>query len=167
VIADRITRLENEAEARACARLMASSEPWITLGRTYEECLALVLDPTREVYLVQGDDGPSGFLILCLVGAFVGYIQTICIDARRRGQGLGSKLIDFAEQRILAEYPNVFMCVSSFNRDAHRLYERLGYRVVGELTDYIVPGHSEILLRKTVSPLATFRRSASLRMESS
>jgi [ribosomal protein S18]-alanine N-acetyltransferase len=48
------------------------------------------------------------------------------------------------------------MCVSSFNRDARRLYERLGYRVVGELTDYIVEGHSEILLRKTVGPLTTF-----------
>jgi [ribosomal protein S18]-alanine N-acetyltransferase len=161
VTAGSITRLENEAEAHACARLMASSEPWITLGRSYEECLTIVRDPTREVYIVQGDDGPSGFLILCLVGAFVGYIQTVCIDARRRGQGLGSKLIDFAEQRILAEYPNVFMCVSSFNRDARRLYERLGYRVIGELTDYIVPGHSEILLRKTVAPLTRFPGSAS------
>jgi [ribosomal protein S18]-alanine N-acetyltransferase len=46
--------------------------------------------------------------------------------------------------------------VSSFNQGARRLYERLGYNVVGELTDYIVEGHSEILLRKTVGPMATF-----------
>jgi [ribosomal protein S18]-alanine N-acetyltransferase len=160
VIGESIRRLENEAEARACARLMADSDPWITLGRTYEECLAIVLDQTREVYVLPGDEGPSGFLILCLVGPFVGYIQTICIDARRRGQGLGTQLIEFAERRILVEYPNVFMCVSSFNRDARRLYERLGYHVIGELTDYIVPGHSEILLRKTVASLTTFRESA-------
>jgi ribosomal-protein-alanine N-acetyltransferase len=50
----------------------------------------------------------------------------------------------------------VFMCVSSFNDGARRLYQRLGYQVVGELTDYIVRGHSEILLRKTSGPLATF-----------
>jgi ribosomal protein S18 acetylase RimI-like enzyme len=49
------------------------------------------------------------------------------------------------------------MCVSSFNRDARRLYERLGYQVIGELTDYIVQGHSEILLRKSLGPLAGFR----------
>lgn len=59
---------------------------------------------------------------------------------------------------ILRESPNVFMCVSSFNQDARRLYQRLGYQVVGELTDYIVRGHSEILLRKTVGPVATFIR---------
>ena len=94
--------------------------------------------------------------MLCLTGAFVGYIQTICIHPNRQGQGLGSRLVEFAEQRILEEFPNVFMCVSSFNRDAQRLYERLGYRVVGELTDYIVQGHSEILLRKTSGPLTTF-----------
>jgi ribosomal protein S18 acetylase RimI-like enzyme len=44
-------------------------------------------------------------------------------------------------------------CVSSFNHGARRLYERLGYHVVGELTDYIVEGYSEILLRKTRGPL--------------
>ena len=48
----------------------------------------------------------------------------------------------------------MFMCVSSFNQDARRLYERLGYHEVGELTNYIVEGHSEILLRKTRGPLA-------------
>jgi ribosomal protein S18 acetylase RimI-like enzyme len=93
-----------------------------------------------------------------MTGAFVGYIQTICIHPDHRGQGLGSRLVEFAEQRILRDAPNVFMCVSAFNRDARRLYERLGYRVVGELTDYIVRGHSEILLRKTSGPLTGFRR---------
>ena len=35
-----------------------------------------------------------------------------------------------------------------------RRYQRLGYRLVGELADYIVSGHSELLLRKTRGPLA-------------
>ena len=48
----------------------------------------------------------------------------------------------------------MFICVSSFNPGARRLYERLGYQVVGELPDYMVRGHSEILLRKTTGPLA-------------
>ncbi|HZN99422.1 MAG TPA: N-acetyltransferase [Gemmatimonadales bacterium] len=150
-----IARLETEADAEACARLMASSEPWLTLGRTYEASLAIIRDSTREVFvLCDGTRKLSGFLILCLTGAFVGYIQTICIDPDCRGQGLGTRLLAFAEERILSQFPNVFMCVSSFNHDARRLYERLGYRVVGELSDYIVAGHSEILLRKTLGPLA-------------
>jgi ribosomal-protein-alanine N-acetyltransferase len=150
-----ITRLATEAEAQACARIMAESEPWLTLGRSYQASLSIVRDPSREVYIARDENGVAGFLILCMTGAFVGYIQTIAIQPDRRGQGLGSRLIDFAERRILAESPNVFMCVSSFNNDARRLYERLGYRVVGELTDYIVQGYSEILLRKTIGPLST------------
>jgi ribosomal protein S18 acetylase RimI-like enzyme len=153
-----IAPLESEADARACAYLMAHSEPWVTLGRTYEASLSIVQDSTREVYTARDESGLAGFLILCMTGAFVGYIQTICIHPKRRGQGLGSRLVQFAEQRILRESPNVFMCVSSFNPDARRLYERLGYRVVGELTDYLVHGHSEILLRKSLGPLTTFTR---------
>jgi [ribosomal protein S18]-alanine N-acetyltransferase len=151
-----IRRLADQTEARACARLMAESEPWVTLGRTHDASLNIMQDPSREVYVAQDEQGLAGFLILCMTGAFVGYIQTICVDPDRRGQGLGSRLVEFAEQRILAESPNVFICVSSFNRDARRLYERLGYRVVGELTDYIVQGYSEILLRKTTGPWTTF-----------
>lgn len=152
-----ISPLQNEADARACARLMATSEPWITLGRSYEASLDIIGDRSREVYLARDEAGLAGFVILCMTGAFVGYIQTICIDPLRRGQGLGSSLVEFAERRILKVSPNVFMCVSSFNVDAKRLYERLGYKVVGELTDYIVRGHSELLLRKTVGPMTAFR----------
>jgi ribosomal protein S18 acetylase RimI-like enzyme len=115
-----------------------------------------VRDPTREVYLARDESGIAGFLILCMAGAFVGYIQTICIDPRCRGLGFGSRLLEFAEERIRRVSPNIFMCVSSFNVGARRLYQRQGYQVIGELTDYLVKGHSEILLRKTFGPLASF-----------
>jgi len=151
-----IAPLRAEDDARACARLMAASEPWVTLGRSYETSLGIIQDPEREVYLARDETGLAGFLILCMTGPFVGYIQTVCIDRGRRGRGLGSRLLEFAEQRILKESPNVFMCVSAFNHDARRLYERLGYKVVGELADYIVTGHSEVLLRKTTGPLTGF-----------
>lgn len=155
-----ISRLAATSDAELCARLMASSEPWLTLGRTYEASLRIVEDPSREVYVARDEGGLAGFLILCMTGAFVGYIQTVAVQPDRRGRGIGSRLLEFAEQRILRESPNVFMCVSSFNRDARRLYQRLGYKVVGELTDYIIAGHSEILLRKTRGPLAGFASTA-------
>jgi [ribosomal protein S18]-alanine N-acetyltransferase len=154
-------RIQDENEARLCAQMMASSEPWLTLGRNYETCLAIVQDSSREVYVLRSEEGVAGLVIICMVGPFVGYIQTICIAPQNRGLGLGSRLVELAEQRILTESPNVFMCVSSFNDDARRLYERLGYQVVGELKDYIVRGHSEILLRKTTGPLTGFTPQAS------
>ena len=162
-----IHTLQGTEKAETCARLMAASEPWITLGRTYESCLQTVTDPTREVYVAMMQAEVAGFIILNMHGAFVGYIQTLCIAPAWRSRGLGARLIKFAEKRIFAEAPNVFICVSSFNPRAKALYERLGYQTVGELTDYIVPGHSEILLRKTVGSLTTFRRGASRENQSS
>lgn len=64
----------------------------------------------------------------------------------------------FAEKRIFSETPNAFICVSSFNSSAQKLYERLGYEVIGELKDYIISGYSEILLRKTIAPLTEFKK---------
>ncbi len=148
-----IRSLETRAEAEACARMMADTEPWITLRRDYEACLRVVLDETRERYVAYRGADLAGLLILNLKGAFVGYIQTVCAAPQARGTGVGTALVAFAEERIFREFKNVFICVSDFNRGARRLYERLGYQLVGELVDYVVAGHSELLLRKTRGPL--------------
>ncbi len=151
-----IRALQGAQEVEKCARMMSESEPWKTLSRDYNASVATLSDPLKEVYVaIQGDD-ITGFVILNMRGAFVGYIQTLCVAPELRGQGTGSVLLQFAEKRIFSDSPNVFMCVSSFNKNAHRLYERLGYQVVGELTDYIVEGHSEILLRKTIGSINGF-----------
>jgi ribosomal protein S18 acetylase RimI-like enzyme len=46
----------------------------------------------------------------------------------------------------------VFICVSSFNKDAARLYYKFGFKLVGELDNFIKEGYTELLLRKTVGP---------------
>jgi ribosomal-protein-alanine N-acetyltransferase len=154
-----IRPLSSDDEAEACARMMASSEPWKTLGRSYDACLARMRDETKERYVAVGEDGRAlGFIVLNMQGAFVGYIQTVCVAEEVRGEGLGARLVRFGEERIHRESPNVFLCVSSFNEGARRLYERLGYSVVGELTDYLVRGHSEILMRKSLGSLDEFYR---------
>lgn len=152
-----IEPLRDEEDIQQCARMMVSSEPWITLRRTHEEALQVLHDASRETYVARSGGQLVGFLILCMTGAFVGYIQTVCVDPRWRNRRFGSALIRFAEQRIFREQPNVFMCVSSFNLSAQRLYLRLGYEVVGDLKNYVLAGLSEILLRKTVSPLKDWK----------
>ena len=155
-----IRRLQNADEAEKCAHLMANSEPWITLRRTYEGSQKMLSDPSREVYLAVVKDEIVGFIVLIMSGALVGYIQTVAVMPEWRNKGIGSRLLEFAEDKIFAKAPNAFMCVSSFNRKAQELYQRLGYEVIGELKDYIVPGHSEILLRKSIAPLTEFKRSS-------
>jgi [ribosomal protein S18]-alanine N-acetyltransferase len=152
-----IRPLGEDADARLCARMMCSSEPWITLGRDYEAALAILRDVTKETYVARLGSEIVGFVVLNMAGAFIGYIQTVCVDPARRGHGIGSALVRFAEDRIWPDASNVFLCVSDFNAGARRLYERLGYAVVGELKDYVVAGHSEILMRKSRGPLSAPR----------
>ena len=132
---------------------MATSEPWLTLGRGYEESRKLIEDPSREVYVAWDGDQFRGFIVVLMHGAFVGYIQTVAVAHEARGSGVGTELIQFAEKRIFENYPNVFLCVSSFNTRARALYERLGYELIGEIRDFLVRGHSEFLLRKTIGPV--------------
>jgi ribosomal protein S18 acetylase RimI-like enzyme len=153
-----IRRLAGVAELAICAKMMAESEPWLTLQRSLEASIRTLQDPDKEVYVLEDDDEILGFVVLDLRGPFPGYLQTVCVRSGERGQGHGERLIAYAEERIFRDSPNVFMCVSTFNPDARRLYERLGYTVVGELSDYIVQGHGEILLRKTRGPWSAFGR---------
>lgn len=149
----RIDRLESAADVEACARIMAASDPWLTLGRGYEPCLRALRDPDREQYIACRESAIAGFVILALHGPFAGYLQAICVAPEFRGTGAGSELITFVERHIFREHANVFLCVSSFNEGAQRLYARLGYEKIGELKDYLVAGYSEILMRKSRGPV--------------
>jgi [ribosomal protein S18]-alanine N-acetyltransferase len=153
-----IRPIQGPSEIDACARMMAESEPWITLQRDYPASLRNLSSGEKEIHVAVKGDEIFGFIVLNLHGGFVGYIQSICVAPRSRQQGIGRKLVAFAERRVFKDYPNMFICVSSFNPDAQRFYRGLGYEVVGELKDYLVDGHSEILLRKTIGSLTAFRK---------
>ena len=153
-----IRLLADDVEARACASIMATNDPWITLGRTFDRCLEAARDTALERYVAVSDGEVIGFILISMRGSFTGYIKSIAVREDWRGRGIGSDLLAFAEKRILRDSPNVFICVSSFNSRARGLYERLGYETVGELRDFIVRGYDEILLRKTSGPLAEFGR---------
>ncbi len=153
-----IEPLVGEMQEHACAALMVVSDPWRTLGQDFDALLRTVRLPGRERYVAHVDGRFAGFLLLNLQGTFAGYIQTVALAPEFRSQGHGEKLIGFAEQRILRDHQNVFLCVSSFNQDARRFYARLGYQEVGELTDFLVQGHSEFLMRKTIGPLSDRKR---------
>src|SRR5262245_25905316 len=149
-----IRPLSGKEEAELCAREMSDSEPWLTLQRTYEHAIRALTDPAREVYVALLKDTPCGFIMVNMIGPFRGYIQIICVFPECRDQGVGRQLIHFAEERIFRDSPNVFLCVSSFNTNAQRFYEQLGYKRIGEIDDYVVEGHSEFIMRKTIGPLA-------------
>jgi len=136
--------------------MMADSEPWIRLERDYDESFEIIVEPSRDVFLAWIDEEIVGFVIIEMNGTFKGYIKSICVSPSQREKGIGSSLMRYAEERIFSETPNVFLLVSSFNQRARKLYKSLGYEEIGEFKDFIVRGHSEILMRKTLGPLTEY-----------
>ena len=148
-----IRPLADDAEAELCARMMEFSEPWMSLGTGYRTLFDLMRNPSRERYVASLDNRIAGFVVINMSGTLAGYIQTICVAPGNRASGIGRLLMAHAETRIFRDTPNVFLMVSDFNAAARRFYERLGYRTIGEIPEYLVAGRSEILMRKTRGPI--------------
>jgi ribosomal protein S18 acetylase RimI-like enzyme len=138
-------------EREWCARLMAASEPWITLGRGLDVLLPAALDPDYVVLVARREGRPCGFIRIHPRGvAGSPYVASVAVAEEARGLGVGTALLDATEARWpKARY--VFLCVSDFNPRARALYERHGYRLVGELPDYVVDGRSELLMAKRLA----------------
>ena len=131
-----------------CARVMASSEPWITLRRDLEGCRAALVRPGTELFVARAQELPVGFILVAPYGlAGSPYVASIAVAAEGRGQGVGSRLLRFAEEHF-AGREHIFLLVSSFNDRAQHFYRQHGYEFIGELKDYVVPGKSELILYK-------------------
>lgn len=147
----------NPDDFAVCARMMSATDPWVTLGLGYDECLKAFDGAFKEIFLLRKNGQILGFVIMQTQGSFKGYIQTLCIDSACRGAGYGTRILQFCEERILQYSPNIFICVSSFNHGAIQLYTKFGFELVGELKDFVKQGYTELLMRKTVGAIAGYK----------
>ena len=109
--------------------------------------------PFRETYMLKAAGRIAGLVTITMYGTFKGYIQSLFVAEGFRGEGLGEELMAFAEKKVFSRSPNIFLCVSSFNKGALRFYRRLGYKKAGLLKDFVRKGSDELLMRKTTGPL--------------
>jgi ribosomal protein S18 acetylase RimI-like enzyme len=64
---------------------------------------------------------------------YTGYLYSFRVKPGYRNQGIGSMLIEEAEDTLLERtYRRILIGVAKDNHDARRLYERHGYRVITE-----------------------------------
>lgn len=128
---------------------MAGSEPWTTLGRGLESCRAACARPELELWVARRQPEPLGFVLVHPRGvAGSPYVASIAVAPAARGAGIGRRLLAHVEERFRPQARHLFLCVSSFNDGARRLYEREGFAVVGVLEDYVIDGASEVLMHK-------------------
>jgi len=139
----------DDKERVMAAHLLAASEPWITLRISFDQCIRNCNNPDFQVYMVYSDKQPAGVVIIDPQGvAGSPYIKSVAAYPEFRGKGIGAALLSFTEDLFRGRSKYLFLCVSSFNIRAQKFYERSGYKVVGELKDYVIEGASEILIHK-------------------
>src|SRR5215472_12562814 len=106
----------NDVDREWCAQLMASSEPWITLGRTIDQTRPLFHCKDSELFIARQNGAPRGFLLLRDRGiVYSPYVASLAVSPESRGLGIGSRLLEFAEARSRPASKHIFLCVSSFN----------------------------------------------------
>jgi len=144
-----------EEEREWAAQLMASSDPWITLGRGLESCRASCSSQADTMLFVAHiGSRPCGFILLRRRGlAGSPYVASIAVAPGSRSAGIGGRLLMYAEDLFRDGANHIFLCVSSFNRRARALYEKHGYAAVGELKDYIIEGNHHTLPTFATFPL--------------
>ncbi len=139
-------------DAEAMCGIMVSTPPYTVLGYTWDKCCDTVASALEEGWsLIAEDEGRNvGFLLYRIFDGFPlgGYIRALAVDKKHRGMGIGSMLMDEAEKRIFKYRDNAFLLVSSFNKEAIAFYLKRGYEIVGEIKDALIPGESEIIMRK-------------------
>jgi ribosomal-protein-alanine N-acetyltransferase len=140
----------------ALASMLSVSEPWRTLGygtQDWERLFTIVeAGAPRESYIIECDGQPSGLAVVRRQFLFGDYLELLAVSPQQRGRGQGRVLLDHVEERTFARANNLFACVSDFNADARRFYQRQGYEEVGTLPNLLMDGRDEILLRKTTGP---------------
>src|SRR5215471_10608834 len=83
-----------DAEIPWCAHVMATTEPWITLRRDYDACLARCRKPEFDVLVAHRGGKSAGFMLLHPTGvAGSPYVASLAVAADARSAGVGSALL--------------------------------------------------------------------------
>ena len=142
-----------ESDIMPLARLISYTPLWQRYNVTEAAAARRLSDGLASgatIAVAESSGAPIGFVWYVKRGAFdrSGYIKLIGVTPERRGNNIGSALMEHAEAILLADSPDVFLLVSDFNHDAHKFYARLGYCKVGAIPDYVVPGITELIFHK-------------------
>jgi ribosomal protein S18 acetylase RimI-like enzyme len=115
-------------------------ESFLAEAHAVEKVAAELANPATAAWLAERDGDAIGYAIVgpCAlphadVTPSCGELKRIYVLAEGRGDGLGSRLMDEALAWLERDGPRrLWIGVWSENLGAQRLYERLGFRKVGE-----------------------------------
>lgn len=127
-------------------------QPPFRFGRRYMQ--RLVSAPNATTWIAEDFEKMAGFAIAewkPSLGDTIGYIQTIEVAPEFRGQSIGCELLQRIEESASeANASMLWLHVDKTNKTAIGLYERHGFKPVGEEANYYAPGRGALLYRKTL-----------------
>jgi len=138
-------------------RMLGDLDPWRPLGYTrsdWERFFEMPLQG-REAFVIEIDGRVTGVGVLRQRFLFGDYLELLAVAVSAQGRGHGGALLGYLEEVVFRRSKNLFVCVSDFNHQGRRFYERHGYKEIGPILHLLVPGSSEILMRKTSGPAKT------------
>ena len=135
--------------------------------RVAMELVASALGTSGDYLIYVAEE--AGERIPVGAGAIIGYIchghnpvtdaihdvYWIAVDPRMQGQGVGARLLGFAEERVRALCGRGIVIETSSRREyaaARRLYEKSGYRKAADIADFYKPGDHQVIYMKFVTP---------------
>ena len=138
----------------AVVRMLADLDPWKRLSYNASDWERVFEMPMqgREAFVIEAGGSVVGVGVLRQRFLFGDYLEIFAIAASAQGRGYGRALLAHVESVVFRRAKNLFVCVSDFNHQARRFYARNGYTEVGPILHLLIPGSSEVLLRKTVGP---------------
>lgn len=137
------------AHIPACNDIVNASEPWRTLREGVDLASAI---RQKQAYVAVIGGAVAGFVIFTREPVFArgGYLRAIGVAPAIRGFGVGRRMLTFAERMTAKRASNLYLCVSSFNKEGQTFYRKCGYEKVGRIEGLVRKGFAEIILRKIV-----------------
>jgi ribosomal protein S18 acetylase RimI-like enzyme len=138
----------------AVIELLADSDPWKRLGYQANDwdIYFTPLPQGRDSYVVDQNGKAAGIVVVRQKFLLGDYVELLGVADWARGKGLGGLLLAHVEAAVFTRAKNLFACVSDFNDRARHFYKQQGYKEIGPMPNFLIPGKAEILLRKTSGP---------------
>jgi ribosomal protein S18 acetylase RimI-like enzyme len=120
---------------------LASSEAYGDRGfQGLNDALDLFLEQPELgfLWLAYDEQGAAGVCVVCYgistsMGAVVAKLDDVSVKAERRGQGIGTALLEQLKQQLRKEaVTRIDVAVHLENPEARRFYEKLGFMALNE-----------------------------------
>lgn len=132
---------------------LAAIDPWARVGRTASAMQSFLaqVETGAKRYQIGYDGQLAGTLVVRDPWLHGPYLHLIGLLPPYPGKGIGGLVLQWFENEARGRYRNLWLCVSDFNTNARRLYERQGYTLAANLDGLVFDGMSECLMRKPIA----------------